>query len=115
MLQAALEGAALDPSTIWRWGQADPVFQAQIDACQEQADRIRTAMIEDSSFARIVRGEATAAEVKFWLTNRAPDRWKDRQIRELVGKDGAALLPAALVRDILGDEDDSPPPHPKGP
>ena len=50
----------------------------------------------------------TTAAVK-WLTNRRPDRWRERQMHELTGKNGTALIPepasprhlARAVLDII--------------
>lgn len=38
----------------------------------------------------------TTAQI-FWLKNRQPDLWRDKQINELTGKDGDSLLPTVIV------------------
>jgi hypothetical protein len=42
----------------------------------------------------------------FWLKNRRPDRWRDKQEHELTGKDGAAIVPIinVTVGAIGGDK-----------
>lgn len=37
------------------------------------------------------------ASIIFWLKNRAPDKWRDKNVNELVGKDDAPLAPAINV------------------
>lgn len=42
----------------------------------------------------------------FWLKNRRPDRWRDKQEHEVTGKDGAAIVPIinVTVGAIGGDK-----------
>ena len=94
----------LNTSTIFRWRRLDPAFDAVFIEAQQRSDRARVMMVEDSMFARSVGGKAHAAETIFYLKNRDPERWKDR--REVTGADGRDLIPLAVVRQVL-DEDDA--------
>jgi len=64
-------------TTLWRWRQTDPDFDAKVGAAVAQADQIRMMAVEDSLFARILAGTASGAEVIFWMINRSDGRWKD--------------------------------------
>lgn len=77
-VREAARRAGVDPATIWRWRQQDSEFHAAVDEATEDADRVRVSMVEDSLFARVVGGRASAAETIFFLVNRAPDRWRQR-------------------------------------
>jgi len=83
--------AGVDHSTIWRWRQADPEFDTQVLAVQEEVDVIRADMVEESMFKQIIDGKATSVDRIFWLTNRAPGRWKNRQRIEHTDGEGNPL------------------------
>lgn len=103
MVKAAAE-CGIHVSTIFRWRQLDAEFDNHFLGAQQRSDRSRVLMVEDSMFARSVGGKAHAAETIFFLKNRDPERWKDR--REVTGADGRDLIPLALIRQVL-DEDDA--------
>jgi hypothetical protein len=84
-LQAAARSIGRDPRTVYRWRAADPEFDAQVRAAAEESDKVRVALVEDSYFARLVSGKASAAEMIFFLTNRDPERWKHWNHRKAEG------------------------------
>lgn len=102
MEAAALEGAGVDTSTIFRWRQADPLFDRAVLEAQEQVRQIRLAELEDSAFARSVRGEGSAALDIFLLKNYSDGKLKDRH--EITGKDGKSLIPVQALHDLLEDD-----------
>ncbi len=103
--EAAQRACGVDQSTIWRWRQADPEFDAEVNKAISMVDEIRYVAVEDATFNQIVRGEAAPAVVIFWLKNRAPHRWRDRVHQELTGPAGAPLIPLEVIRSIVyGDQ-----------
>lgn len=50
----------------------------------------------------------TVAQI-FWLKNRQPQRWRDKQEHELTGKDGAPLFDVVVVKspNVDGDGDEA--------
>jgi hypothetical protein len=99
-LMEACESIGRNPSTIWRWRQADSGFDAEVTTAQTQHDKIRVKHVEDSLYLRCRLGLAKAAEVIFFLKNRDPERWKDRQIRTLEGAVGIEQT----IREIAADD-----------
>lgn len=66
-------------ATVWRWRRVDEEFDQAVRDAQQLSDAIRVAAVEDTLFKRIMEETASPAEVIFFLKNRAPDRWKDKQ------------------------------------
>ena len=64
---------------------------------------MRAQIVEDMTFRRIVRGEASASLITFWLKNRAPNRWKDRAQRELAGISEQSQVTLEVIRSIIDD------------
>jgi Helix-turn-helix of insertion element transposase len=92
----------VDPATLWRWRQADPEFDDAVAALADANDAARTQQVEETMFARIVAGTASAAETIFWLKNRAPGRWKDKISAELLDENGKPQrLTLAAVQQVL--------------
>jgi hypothetical protein len=101
-LQSAANSIGREPITIWRWRRADPGFDAEVLSAVEDSDSVRVGMVEDSYFARLVSGNVSAAEVIFYLANRAPERWKHVSRHEHTGKDGAPLpAPTTTVLIVM--------------
>lgn len=96
-LTAAARDIGKDQATVWRWRQADPDFDADVKEALHERDQIRVELVEDSLFKRLVAGTAAAAEMVFFLANRAPHRWRHVQHIQLTGKDGA---PFALRHEV---------------
>jgi transposase-like protein len=94
----------MDERTIYRWRHADPVFDAACATALEQADRVRVHKVEDSLYRRLDEGEASAAEMVFFLCNRAPHRWRHVQTIQHTGGEGGPIRHAVdLTR--LNDEE----------
>jgi hypothetical protein len=103
-MKSAAAAVGVDQSTIWRWRQEDEAFDAAVLTARASADAIRVGMVEDSLFRRIVLGEAAAAEVIFWLKNRAPDRWRDRQHIEHTGPgEGPMAVLTYVIHSARGE------------
>ena len=66
----------ISSSTLWRWREEDEAFDEELSRLRDLVDRRRLAEVEDTLYRKIVDGEASPAEIFFWLTNRAPGRWK---------------------------------------
>lgn len=94
------------PVTIWRWRQVDADFDAKLRAAQENADNVRVALVEDSMFRRILKGDAAAAETIFFLKNRDPDRWKDSRDIRHAGHDGGPLVLQQVIAELPQSEID---------
>ncbi len=58
--------AGINPSTVWRWRQQDPVFDAAVVDARGLRDDIQSAMAEDALFARCLRPQASPAETIFF-------------------------------------------------
>lgn len=86
----SLSSAAADikksPSTVWRWRVADSEFDKAVVAAYQTADSGRAMLVEDTLFRRLIEGKASPVEMIFYLKNRAPDRWRDVQRRELTAR-----------------------------
>lgn len=104
--------------TINAWKQVHPKFLESLKrgkavADAEVADRLyRRAMgyehpdlyitqyqgkIVQSEITKYYPPDTTAAI--FWLKNRQPDKWRDRQIHELTGKDGQPIKHEVEIND----------------
>lgn len=77
-LEKAANQIGLDQSTVWKYRQKDDEFDKKVEQAKEQQNKKRVDKVEDSMFKRIVKGDATASEVIFYLKNRDPKRWKDK-------------------------------------
>lgn len=96
--------------TINRWKKAHKEFSKSIKEGKLMAD----ANVTNRLYQRAMGFEHDSEEIKvvdhgvirvktrkiyppdsvaaiFWLKNRQPDRWRDKQIQEITGKDGTAL------------------------
>lgn len=106
--RAAKQAAKVDSSTVWRWRQRDPEFDAAYREAQEHVDGVRLSHVEDTLYQRIVKGDASAAEVIFWLKNRGKQRWRDKIIAEVTGADGQPLIPIEALRSLVLDDEPRP-------
>lgn len=97
-LAGAAQKAGTSASGIWRWRTADAEFDAQVKRTLKDLDGLRVQLVEDGLFGRILRGEASAAEVIFFLCNRAPDRWRSVQRLEHTGAGGGPIRHADLSK-----------------
>lgn len=73
----AAKNIGVDRSTIWAHTKDDPAFadaisDAELDACEK---------VENALFQACLKLNITA--IIFFLTNRSPDRWKDRRNNKL--------------------------------
>lgn len=81
---------------------ADAMFQAAIGY-----EHPETKVFYDSKTGEIVTHEITkkyppsVQAATTWLTNRQPERWKNRSNAELTGKDGAPLVPPMPTSIII--------------
>lgn len=103
---------AVAPSTIDRWIATEPDFSGALKAGKEEADArvakslYRRALGYSHRAVKIVADAKTGAEhtvpyteryppdttaAIFWLKNRRPDLWRDRQSHEHTGKDGGPI------------------------
>jgi hypothetical protein len=96
---------------IQRMRRRDAEFDRAMLALIEAVDELRYINVEDTTYKRIIKGEASAQEVIFWLKNRAPHRWKDKVQTEVVDKEGRALIPLGVIREIVTDFGEEPIPE----
>jgi hypothetical protein len=112
---AEILGVSVD--SITRWKQKHPEFCGALKAGKDEADN----RVEMSLFQRATgyshpdvhvsnyQGNITLTPITkhyapdttaaiFWLKNRRPQEWRDRQ--ELTGKDGEPLIPKPDERDL---------------
>lgn len=80
LLSVAIDKAGVKSrQTIQNWRVKSPRIDRYIIACMNRSDDKRVSAVEDKAFQRLIAGEANAAEYIFYLTNRRPERWKDRR------------------------------------
>lgn len=67
--------------TLWRWEykDGDAEFADGMKEAQASQDEQRVDAIESRFTTRLIEGKAHPIEYIFYLTNRAPDRWKDKR------------------------------------
>jgi transposase-like protein len=75
----------VDERTIYRWRKADRAFDISCEAALEESDKVRIHKVEDSLYRRLEDGKASAAEMVFYLVNRAPHRWRHVQTVQHTG------------------------------
>lgn len=91
----------ISSSTLRRWREEDEAFDAELSRLRELVDRRRVAEVEDTLYGKIIDGEATPAEIFFWLTNRAPSRWKHTRhldVSARVEHDSPPEIPLSALR-----------------
>jgi hypothetical protein len=98
--------------TIANWKTDREEFLQALKAGKDQADdRVERSLYQravgytfDAVHFSSFRGKVTATEFRqhvapdvvaqiFWLKNRRPDAWRDKQIQEVTGANGAPLVP----------------------
>jgi len=72
-MENACKLAGVDYVTFWRWRKKSPQLARKIEEVYES----RIQIVEDVLWKKAMRGNITA--IIFLLTNRAPDRWRDRR------------------------------------
>jgi hypothetical protein len=106
-------------STIYQWLAAHQEFSDAVRVGKEVADeRVGFSVYERAvgytyDAVKIMQYEGVPVIVphkehvppdvsaaKFWLTNRQPEKWRERVSNEVTGKDGAPLIPDASSRDV---------------
>lgn len=83
-------------TTIWRWRQDDPEFDAAVRKIQEgDLEKRRLMLLEDSVFEQIRSGKAPGVVTIFTLVNMSrrvdPSRWVDLRHVRLAGADGGPI------------------------
>ena len=97
-LAGAADAAGTSTSGIWRARTTDPEFDAQVKVVLQDLDGLRVQLVEDGLFDRLERGEASAAEVIFFLCNREPKRWRSVSRLEHTGGGGGPIRVADLTK-----------------
>ena len=77
--QTALKKAHISRTAWWNWEQINPRLKRLREAAFEQCENVRAITCENKLFEKIKNGLATPVETIFFLTNRLPERWKDRR------------------------------------
>ena len=71
---AACVAVKIDPSTLWEWRKRNNRLNELINNVIDS----RIQMVEDALFKKAIEGDVGAQ--RLFLTNRAPERWKDKSI-----------------------------------
>jgi hypothetical protein len=98
--------------TIANWKTEQPEFLQALKGGKDQADdRVERSLYQravgythDATHFSSFQGKVTATPYRnhcppdvvaqiFWLKNRRPDLWRDKQIQEVTGADGSPLVP----------------------
>lgn len=66
--------AGSDQVSIWKMRNADPSFDAKVNALKPYIFNARLESVEDAHFVRCASDKVSAAEVKFYLTNHSRHR-----------------------------------------
>lgn len=69
--------------------QYDEVTQEQGTLIDEETGELKRGMVETKRVTKEVQGDVTAQI--FWLKNRRPDKWRDKQNVELTGDEGGPI------------------------
>ena len=92
-------------TTIEKWRKKRPLIDRYLSACIDRKDTRRINTVEDALFKSAIEGNTTAQI--FFLTNRAPDKWKDRRavvnnkIINKVGENGELKNHREEMRHLL--------------
>ena len=92
----AARKARITYRTLLRWRQADPAFDARVQAARHAGFDA----VEDRLIDRGMKDDTTA--LIFLLKGWRPERYRDRLDAQLTGKDGAPLLV------VIGQREDGP-------
>ncbi len=84
----------VDPATYWRWEQAYPELRKAV----KDAKDVQDARVVDALRINTVMGNVTAQI--FWLKNRQPGLWRERQEHELVVNGDAAEQPERSTKEL---------------
>lgn len=98
----ACQNANIDRVTFYRWLDADVHFRQAVYF----AKKSRVHMVEDALYRTAVEGDVNA--IKFFLTNRDPEKWKDKGtlVNQGIiqqGADGAQMMPVQINVVGVGD------------
>lgn len=113
----------VDPKTVSRWKvthddfcQALKIHKEDFDDSIERSLAMRASGYEVEtekvfcSHGRITRAKTSeyiapdVGAIKLWLTNRRPDKWRDKSQTELTGKDGGAIEVVSTTRERVANE-----------
>lgn len=98
----------VDETTINEWKKVHPKFSQSVKEAKAESDQlVEQALFKRATgYTRIVErlgkngAEACTEEIPpdptsmiFWLKNRQPKKWRDKQEHEHTGKDGTPLTP----------------------
>ena len=63
----------INPATLYEWKKKYPKISKSLKRSKDVADR----QVENALFENAINGNITA--LIFWLKNRKPDKWRDKQ------------------------------------
>lgn len=78
-LLVAIKRSGIVISTWYKWEQEVPRLEKVRRAAQERCEEFRNKVVEDAFFKRFTDGTAVPVDFIFYLTNRMPERWKDKR------------------------------------
>jgi hypothetical protein len=85
-IRKSCEAAGVSTVAFWKWRRDNKDLEEKVKEIQEA----NIMEVEDAVFISARDGDSRAQE--FYLTNRAPDRWKKRLYNQLANPDDTALL-----------------------
>ncbi len=92
-IQAACKAAGITTMSFWRWRKKNPKLDKLVATLLEGQIEI----VEDALYKSALAGNTTAQI--FFLTNRAPERWKDRRAIEHSGDIKITKIEVKVVKD----------------
>lgn len=93
-LDEIAENIGVSVRTLFLWRANKPEFFQALKKAQNIADKI----VEESLFRTAVEGNVTAQI--FWLKNRQPEQWRDKQSIETLGPDGKPVQATTVILQI---------------
>lgn len=101
VMRRACEVVDVAERTVHVWRDMDAEFDEAVARLQESLEDRRVRAVEESLFERAVSGKARAAEVLFYLANRAPQRWQDlKRIKHDIELGGGVLVSPGTSEDV---------------
>lgn len=93
-LSEIAENIGVTERTLYSWRANKPEFFQALKKAQNIADKL----VEESLFRNAISGNVVAQI--FWLKNRQPDLWRDKQSIETLGPDGKPIAPTQVILNI---------------
>ncbi len=94
-LTMACEMVGISRSTEWYYRRSHPDWKERVMSVLE----CRNEIVEDALYAKAASGDYAAA--RFWLVNRAPDKWKPEANQVRLSTDDNRPLPIRCITEVV--------------